>query len=282
MDETPTSIIPDSERSPQGRRELDRTLGAERQRRFARFLMAAMSGVPWVGSLIGAAGALSGEGEQEHLNDLHREWIAAHEDKLKELAATLIEIIQRLDSFGTDVHARLESPEYLSLVRQAFRVWDQAETAQKRDLVKKLLMNAGGTTLCPDDLVRLFLQWIDYYHEAHFAVVRVVFQNPGATRSGIWDEMRGTDVTEDSAEADLFKLLVRELSTGGVIRQERATTAAGEFVRKPASGHRRSAGARVMKSAFDDTERYELTGLGRQFVHYVMNELVPWVAGDTR
>ncbi len=28
-----------------------------------------------------------------------------------------------------------------------------------------------------------------------------------------------------------------------------------------------------MKSAFDDTERYELTALGQQFVHYAMIEL---------
>jgi hypothetical protein len=30
-----------------------------------------------------------------------------------------------------------------------------------------------------------------------------------------------------------------------------------------------------MKSAFDDTEEYFLTDLGKQFVHYVMNEIVP-------
>jgi len=30
-----------------------------------------------------------------------------------------------------------------------------------------------------------------------------------------------------------------------------------------------------MKSAFDDSEQYELTELGQQFVHYTMNEIVP-------
>lgn len=30
-----------------------------------------------------------------------------------------------------------------------------------------------------------------------------------------------------------------------------------------------------MKSAFDNEERYVLTGLGTQFVHYAMNELTP-------
>ena len=32
-----------------------------------------------------------------------------------------------------------------------------------------------------------------------------------------------------------------------------------------------------MKSAFDDEKQYELTELGRWFVHYTMNELVPWL-----
>ncbi len=31
----------------------------------------------------------------------------------------------------------------------------------------------------------------------------------------------------------------------------------------------------TMKSAFDDSEQYVLTDLGRQFVHYAMNELAP-------
>ena len=30
-----------------------------------------------------------------------------------------------------------------------------------------------------------------------------------------------------------------------------------------------------MKSAFDDEEKYELTQLGKQFVHYAMTELPP-------
>ena len=35
-----------------------------------------------------------------------------------------------------------------------------------------------------------------------------------------------------------------------------------------------------MASAFDDEKSYELTELGKQFVHYTMNEIVPriWAA----
>jgi hypothetical protein len=141
-------------------------------------------------------------------------------------------------------------------------------------------MNAGGTTLCPDDLIRLFMQWIDTYHEAHFAVIREIYRSPGSTRAGIWENVHGTAVREDSAEADLFKLLVRDLSTGSVIRQLRETTASGHFVKKTPVRAPNGYGSRLMKSAFDDVGQYELTELGRQFVHYTMNEVVPRTGTD--
>lgn len=59
---------------------------------------------------------------------------------------------------------------------------------------------------------------------------------------------------EDSAEADLFRLLVRDLSTGGVIRQHRETTGSGEFVRKVPARRPKGSGTRLMKSAFDDRQ----------------------------
>jgi hypothetical protein len=82
-------------------------------------------------------------------------------------------------------------------------------------------------------------------------------------------------VREDSAEADLYKMLIRDLSMGSVIRQHRATDYAGNFLRKPVA--RRpppSQAPTAAKSAFDDVEPYELTDLGSQFVHYAMNEIV--------
>ena len=112
--------------------------------------------------------------------------------------------------------------------------------------------------MCPDDLVRLFIQWIDYYHEAHFAVIRAVYKEPGSTRADIWESLHGEPVREDSAEADLFKLLMRHLSMGSVVHQHRATTGEGQFIRKQPTRTPRGTGSRVMKSAFDDGEQYEL------------------------
>jgi hypothetical protein len=243
--------------------------------------MAALGSVPWVGGFIAAAAALSGEADQQKVNELQQEWLEEHREKLHELARTLVEIVDRLESFGAEIRQRIESDEYLALVRRAFRTWDQADTDEKRRLVKNLLMNAGGTSLCPDDLVRLFIQWIDYYHEAHFAVIRTIFRVPGSTRADVWADLHAENVRENSAEADLFKLLVRDLSTGGVIRQHRDTTPDGQYLRKPAVRRPKGLGAsHTMKSAFDDSDRYELTELGRQFVHYTMNEVVPRISTE--
>lgn len=215
------------------------------------------------------------EGEQQQINELQQEWLEEHRGKLREPGQTLFEILQRLETLGEEIEQRLQSEEYLALVRKAFRVWDQADTQEKRKLIQNLLTNAGGTPLTADDVVRLFIQWIDYSHEAHFAVIRCIYKSPGSTRADIWADVHGTEVREDSAGEDLFKLLIRDLSTGSVIRQHRDTTVDGRFVKKSAVRTPRGTASRVLKSAFDDVEQYELTDLGNQFVHYTMNEVVP-------
>lgn len=71
---------------------------------------------------------------------------------------------------------------------------------------------------------------------------------------------------------DLYKLLFRDLSTGGIIRQHREVDYCGRFiVKKEKRGN--STGQITMKSAFDTTEQYELTELGQQFIHYAMTDL---------
>lgn len=240
-----------------------------RRRAFAKFFMAALGAIPWVGGFITAAMELKEDG---NVDELQRQWLEHHRKKMQELGATLHEIAERLDGFGEHVDERLASEEFLQLVANGFRTWDTASTQEKREYVRRLLTNAAATAMCGDDLVRLFLDWINRYHESHFKIIRVIYQQPGATRAWIWQQIEGALPREDSAEADLFKLLIHDLSVGHVIRQHRATTPDGRFVKK-AVGARRPA-SQTMKSAFDNEEPYELTALGGQFVHYVMNEVV--------
>lgn len=180
-----------------------------------------------------------------------------------------------LDNFGDEIQERIESPEFLALVRKNFRSWDEADTKEKKQMLKKLITNAGAIKLCSDDLVRLFIAWIDQYHELHFSVIKEIYRDPGITRGEMWDVIRGQRPRDDSAEADLFRLLIRDLSTGGVIRQERETDAYGRFQRKRRTGQSRAAASGVMESAFEETKPYVLTELGKQFVHYVMEDVAP-------
>lgn len=254
---------------------LAQRLGGGRRRKYVRFFIAALSSIPWVGGVFSAASSFSAETDQEQINDLHRLWLAEHEAKAGELLATLMEIFDRLDNFGDEIQERIESPEFLTLVKKNFRSWDEADTQEKKQMLKKLITNAGAIKLCSDDIVRLFIAWIDQYHELHFSVIKEIYRDPGITRGEMWDVIRGQRPRDDSAEADLFRLLIRDLSTGGVIRQERETDAYGRFRRKRRTAQSRAAASGVMESAFEETKPYVLTELGKQFVHYVMEDLAP-------
>ncbi len=144
------------------------------------------------------------------------------QDEIREIAATVAEVLSRLDLNDEEVRKRLESPEYLRLLKKCFRDWSAAESEHKRILVRNLLTNAAvNKDFCTDDVIRMFVQWIADYSEIHFKVIRWVYKNRGCTRMDIWMAIHGAVVKEDSAEADMFKLLIRDLSTGSVIRQHR-------------------------------------------------------------
>jgi hypothetical protein len=202
------------------------------------------------------------------------------EEEIKEIGKTLVEVMLRLDHEDETVRQRIESHEYLSLLKKAFRDWSAAESEKKRTMIRNLLANAASTSLTTDDIVRLFIEWIDKYSEAHFAVVGQVFNNSEITRARIWSGIHGEQVREDSAEADLFKLIIHDLSVGHVIRQHRKTDYYGHFIKPQARGRGRSS-ATTYTSAFDEEKQYELTELGKQFVHYTMNEIVPRIRGAT-
>jgi hypothetical protein len=89
----------------------------------------------------------------------------------------------------------------------------------------------------------------------------------------MWTELGKPQVREDSADADLFKLLVRDLSTGGVIRQHREVDYYGNYIPKTSDRRPKGSGPKPITSAFDDEDMYQLTELGKQFVHYAMTDL---------
>ena len=242
----------------------------EKARKYGRLIASLLSALPWVGSALGAGAALHGEREQGKTNELHELWLQEHRRRLMELAEDLDNIVDRIDVIHGEVQERIESEDYLRLVRQSFKTWDNAETREKRQYIRNLIVNSATTRLSSDDVVRLFNDWIKLYHEAHFRVIRAIYQSPGSTRGEIWDSIGTSRPREDSAEADLYRMLIRDLSTGGVLRQSRDTDMNGQFLRKRPA--RASSPSRTMESSFDDEKPYVLTALGQQFVHYTMNE----------
>mgnify|MGYP000958499333 CR=1 FL=1 len=239
--------------------------------RWLRFTLAVLEGVPWVGSLIGAATALKSEIEQGEVNDLHSAWIDSHRSKIEELKSMISSIIDSAEKNSSQAGARLEEDSYLSLVRHGTRVWDTATSQEKRDHVRRILTNASVSKIVSDDLVRLFLHWIESYDEIHFRVIGVLHRSQGMTRLVIWNEIDGRQVRENSNDADLYRMIIRDLSTGGVIRQHRTVTSGGQFLKKERRAGSTSISS-TMKSAFDNTEPYELTELGQMFVGYALNE----------
>ena len=255
--------------------ELIKYSPSTQRRIIEKVILAALGSIPWVGAFFSTMATLKTEEGSMKTDYLQSKWLQEHENKLRELLVTLSEIDNRFNSIGDEIEERVTSEDYLKLVRKSFKVWDDADTHEKRTYVANLLSNSAGTRLCSDDVIRLFIEWIRLYHELHFMVIRIIYVNPGFTRYDIWAEMYGEELPrDDSAEADLFKYVIRELSTGGVIRQARSTTEDGRFLKKRATKNVRQKSAQTMESAFEGTKQYVLTGLGKQFVHYTMNELV--------
>lgn len=255
------------------RRRLISLGSSPRDRLKEKMLLAALGSIPWVGGFIAAAATVHLDSPDVESDRLRTLWLEGLREKIELLRETLIEIGRRVDGFGERCDERIQSEEFLQIVRKAFRAWDNADTSQKRTYAATLVTNAAGSRVCSDDVVRLFIDWLDRYHEAHFAVISYVFNNPGCTRMEFWASTYGARPRDDSAEADLFKHLIRDLQIDGVVRNEREVTGEGAYLRKSPTRVRQAL-PKTLGSPFDNSASLELTSLGKQFVHYTMNEAV--------
>ena len=123
--------------------------------------------------------------------------------------------------------------------------------------------------------MRLFIDWLRNYSEMHFHVIAAVYNSNGISRGAIWKKIGKEPVREDSPEAGLYRLLIRDLNMGGIIRQHREKDVYGNLYsktpQKKITSHH--SGPKQMESAFDEEDLYELSELGQQFVHYAMTDL---------
>ena len=61
-------------------------------------------------------------------------------------------------------------------------------------MVRNILTHAADATLTSDDVVRMFLQWINMYSELHFAVIGAIYNDMGVTRARIWEKIGKEEV----------------------------------------------------------------------------------------
>jgi hypothetical protein len=133
--------------------------------------------IPFAGGFLSAVASVWGEKEQEHVNRFLEHWQKMLTEEMKEKEKTIIEIMSRLDMHDEEISKRVESSQYQSLLRKAFRDWAGAESEQKRVMVRNLLVNAAASKLTSDDVVNLFLKWIKDYSEFHFEVIGAIYNH---------------------------------------------------------------------------------------------------------
>jgi hypothetical protein len=263
------------------KKELDELIGGGIGPTSMRVALNIIGGViPFAGGLLSGAASAWSESEQKRINDILQIWLSLQEDEIKEIGRTMFEVLARLDLTDENIAKRMESPEYLSLVKKAFRDWSAAESEDKRVLIRNLITNAAGINITTDDVISMFLSWIDRYSETHFKVIAAIYNKDGISRFEVWQSVDGRQVSDNSPEADLFKFIFHELTTGYVIRQHREVNYMGEFIKQPRSKPNKFH-SNTYISPFEDGKQYELTELGKQFVHYTMNEIVPRIEATT-
>lgn len=211
----------------------------------------------------------SGKTDHDHFIKLLAIWLKLQENEIQEIGSALREVLGRIRDTNKKVKARIESPEYVSLVKNAFRNWGGQGTVE-RQLITNLLINAAILKLSPDYALEIFIDWIDKYSEEHFSVIEMISRSPGITRHDIFLALHPKIPQEDSAEADMFKLLMQDLTMGHIVRQEREKDYFGNFVKNAPVRRSRTTGP-VINSAFDDQKQYVLTELGKQFVRYTQD-----------
>jgi len=99
------------------RAELEKGRSPRWRRIVKKFVAAALGSVPWVGGFLSAAANMPGEEASTREDDLRTQWLEEHHRKLNQLRGTLDEVSERLQKLGPEIDERVESEEYLALVR---------------------------------------------------------------------------------------------------------------------------------------------------------------------
>jgi hypothetical protein len=113
-------------------------------------LQIAGGAVPLAGGLLSAIAGAWSEGEQDRFNRFFEQWLEMVKDELKEKEQTVFEIMARLDLQDEKIAKRVETKEFQSLLKKAFREWAGTESEIKREYVRNILANAAASQISSD------------------------------------------------------------------------------------------------------------------------------------
>ena len=124
MDTDDIKKLVDSSVEQRIKEELTKSFDSKRKRIFSKLIGAALGSIPWVGGYLSAMYDFKSDESQVRNNQLYQQWLEEHKIKMQALGDTLMQVLERLDEFPAEVNERLESEEYLQIVRKSFRSWD--------------------------------------------------------------------------------------------------------------------------------------------------------------
>ena len=103
------------------KKSLSERIRKGKKEKYKRFVLSALGSIPWVGGFISGIGSLRSEKDQNQINELQQQWLEEYKNQLYDLVQALEDICTRFDELGEQIEERIQSPEYLSLVKKSFR-----------------------------------------------------------------------------------------------------------------------------------------------------------------
>src|SRR5438132_14309862 len=80
------------------REEMEKALQGGAGPKLARFALACLSGVPFIGGALGGVAGFWSETDQARFNKLFAAWLQLQEQELREIGVTLMEVMMGLDA----------------------------------------------------------------------------------------------------------------------------------------------------------------------------------------
>jgi hypothetical protein len=166
--------------------DIDKAFESGNGSKVARYALSVLGGlIPFAGGVIGGAAGAWSDHESDQFKKMLRMWLQMQQDEVEEIGRTLFEVMDRLNQNDERIRERIESKEYLSLVKKCFRDWSAAESEEKRILIRNLLANSASCKLSMPlhfGFIRISNGFTGYLHGCKLCSFRLNAPTLGAGR----------------------------------------------------------------------------------------------------